>query len=207
MEERLHFVHDAFSDRFPKSELCARYGVSRRIGYKWLERFEAEGRPGLTDRSHAPHHCSHRITPAVADLLVAARRAHPHWGARKLLILLGPRHPELSHWPAPSTVADLLARRARIGDWEGDTMVGPAGPRPCLPSPVERRTGFLVLAKLAAPHHAWERGTDENTNGLIRQYVPKGQSMAALTDHACTRIATTLNQRLGFRTPEECYVP
>lgn len=114
MEERLRFVHDAFSDRFTMSELCARYGVSRRIGYKWLERFEAEGRPGLKDRSRAPHHCPHRIPPAVATLLVAARRAHPHWGARKLLIVLGPRHPEIAHWPAPSTVADLLARRGLV---------------------------------------------------------------------------------------------
>lgn len=155
----------------------------------------------------------------------------------------------------------VVERRARIGDWEGDTMVGPAGTRPCLLSLVERKTGFLVLGKLAArtaaevnrcaapllqaqphpvrtltvdngtefhgyaaleadtptrvyfatPHHAWERGTNENTNGLIRQYVPKGQPMAALTGQDCARIATALNQRprrrLGFRTPEECYVP
>lgn len=114
MEERLRFVHDAFSDRFTMSELCARYGVSRRIGYKWLERFEAEGRPGLQDRSRAPHHCPHRIAPAVANVLVAARRAHPHWGARKLLIILASRHPEILQWPAPSTVADLLARRGLV---------------------------------------------------------------------------------------------
>ncbi|MBL0939418.1 MAG: helix-turn-helix domain-containing protein [Gemmatimonadaceae bacterium] len=54
MEARLQFVRDALSDRFTMSELCARYGVSRRIGYKWLARYEAEGRPGLQDRSRAP---------------------------------------------------------------------------------------------------------------------------------------------------------
>ncbi len=57
--------------------------------------------------------------------------------------------------------------------------------------------------------HAWERGTNENTNGLIRQYLPKKQSMAHLTQHDCNRIATQLNTRpcepLGYRTPEECY--
>jgi IS30 family transposase len=61
----------------------------------------------------------------------------------------------------------------------------------------------------ATPHHAWERGTNENTNGLIRQYLPKRQSMARPTQVACNRIATQLNRRprkrLGFRTPEECY--
>ncbi len=61
----------------------------------------------------------------------------------------------------------------------------------------------------ATPHHAWERGTSENTNGLLRQYLPKRQSMAHLTQHHCNRIAAKLNRRprkrLGYRTPEECY--
>lgn len=63
----------------------------------------------------------------------------------------------------------------------------------------------------ATPHHAWERGTNENTNGLLRQYLPKGASMADLSQHDCNRIAAKLNRRprkrLGYRTPEECYVP
>jgi IS30 family transposase len=61
----------------------------------------------------------------------------------------------------------------------------------------------------ATPHHAWERGTNENTNGLVRQYVPKRVSMAPLTQRDCEAIARRLNQRprkrLGYRTPEECY--
>jgi IS30 family transposase len=73
---------------------------------------------------------------------------------------------------------------------------------------LERRTA--IRCYFATPHHAWERGTNENTNGLIRQYLPKRQSMAHLTQHDCNRIARKLNRRprkrLGFRTPEECYV-
>ena len=46
----------------------------------------------------------------------------------------------------------------------------------------------------AAPHHSWERGSNENTNGLIRQYLPKGVSMDALTQAACDRIAAKLNR-------------
>jgi IS30 family transposase len=61
----------------------------------------------------------------------------------------------------------------------------------------------------ATPHHAWERGTNENTNGLIRQYLPKGSSLAGLTQATCHHIAAALNQRprkrLGFRTPHEVY--
>ena len=61
----------------------------------------------------------------------------------------------------------------------------------------------------ATPHHSWERGTSENTNGLIRQYLPKRQSMAHLSQVDCDRIAAKLNnrprKRLDYRTPKECY--
>lgn len=72
---------------------------------------------------------------------------------------------------------------------------------------LERATGTAFY--FATPHHAWERGTNENTNGLVRQYLPKRQSMAHLTQYDCNRIAAKLNRRprkrLGYRTPEECY--
>ena len=69
----------------------------------------------------------------------------------------------------------------------------------------------LRVLYFATPHHAWERGTNENTNGLVRQYLPKRVSMAYVTQADCDRIATTLNRRprkrLAYNTPEECYVP
>ena len=72
---------------------------------------------------------------------------------------------------------------------------------------IEHATGTQFY--FATPHHAWERGTNENTNGLLRQYLPKGQSMAHLTQRDCDRLARMLNsrprKRLGYRTPEECY--
>ena len=61
----------------------------------------------------------------------------------------------------------------------------------------------------ALPHHAWERGPNENTNGLIRQYLPKGMPLDDLVQSTCTRIAKTLSNRprkhLGFKTPNEIY--
>jgi IS30 family transposase len=61
----------------------------------------------------------------------------------------------------------------------------------------------------ATPYHSWERGLNENTNGLIRQYLPKGKSMADLTQRMCDAIAEKLNRRprkiLNYRTPEQCY--
>ncbi|MBA3340987.1 MAG: helix-turn-helix domain-containing protein [Gemmatimonadaceae bacterium] len=77
MEERLQFIRDAQIDRFTMSELCSRYGVSRRIGYKWLARYAEEGRRGLADRSRAPHHCPRKIVPELAELICALRRDHP----------------------------------------------------------------------------------------------------------------------------------
>lgn len=74
---------------------------------------------------------------------------------------------------------------------------------------IERATGADFY--FANPYHAWERGTNENTNGLLRQYLPKRKSMARLTQWDLNRIARSLNQRprkrLGYRTPEECYEP
>jgi transposase, IS30 family len=73
---------------------------------------------------------------------------------------------------------------------------------------IEAATG--VVFYFATPHHSWERGTNENTNGLIRQYLPKRTSMARVTQDLCDEIAERLNRRprkrLGFKTPEACYV-
>jgi IS30 family transposase len=72
---------------------------------------------------------------------------------------------------------------------------------------VERLTGAAFY--FARPYHSWERGSNENANGLLRQYLPKGVSMAALTQHHCNAIARKLNtrprKRLGYRTPLECF--
>lgn len=72
---------------------------------------------------------------------------------------------------------------------------------------IERATG--VKFYFATPHHSWERGTNENTNGLIRQYLPKRMSMAKLTQQQCNVIASKLNarprKRLDYRTPAEVF--
>jgi IS30 family transposase len=72
---------------------------------------------------------------------------------------------------------------------------------------VERLTGAAFY--FARPYHSWERGSNENANGLLRQYLPKGVSMAGLSQQRCNVIARKLNtrprKRLGFRTPLECF--
>ena len=116
VEERERFIADHWQGLYSMTELCTRYSVSRKTGYKWLARFEEEGRRGLRDKSRAPHSCPHRMDPELAELLCEARRQHPDWGPGKLLDWLAPRHPEVpaDAWPAVSTAGDLLARAGLV---------------------------------------------------------------------------------------------
>ena len=70
---------------------------------------------------------------------------------------------------------------------------------------IEDRTSTTFY--FATPYHSWQRGTNENTNGLIRQYLPKGTSMKNLTQKECNAIAQQLNnrprKRLAYQTPIE----
>ena len=99
MEQRERFIDDHRLGLYTMTELCARYAISRKTGYKWVARYDAGGRPALRDRSRAPHVCPHKIPEAVAQLLLTARRQHPDWGPEKLLQWLEPRHPAVT-WPA-----------------------------------------------------------------------------------------------------------
>jgi IS30 family transposase len=154
---------------------------------------------------------------------------------------------------------EVIARRERVGDWEGDTIVG-AHRSGALVSLVERRTGYAVLAKVdrlssspverairrrlqplpessrrsitfdngsefsqhsqlrkalgievyfAQPHSPWQRGTNEHTNGLVRQFLPKGSCFRDLTSTAVAQLQSLLNERprkrLGYQTPKEAF--
>ena len=119
------------------------------------------------------------------------------------------------------TAIGLLPRRAAPAVTHRLPQLVARQPRPVHSITVDNGTEFHSYRHLearfaarfyfATPHHAWERGTNENTNGLIRQYLPKGTSMEHLTQRDCQRIADRLNRRprkrLGYRTPEEVYVP
>jgi transposase, IS30 family len=73
---------------------------------------------------------------------------------------------------------------------------------------LERR--FPVKVYFATLYHSWERGSNENFNGLLRQYLPKGMCMSNVTQARCDQIADDLNQRprkrYGFETPTTRYL-
>ena len=79
------------------------------------------------------------------------------------------------------------------------------GPEMKSPESIERTTGAKVY--YANPYHSWERGTNENTNGLLRYFFPKQSSFAALTqeelDQAVALLNTRPRKRLNWRTPEQ----
>ena len=114
VEQRERFIDDHQHGLYTVTELCERYAISRKTGYKWLDRFDEAGRPGLRDRSRAPHHCPHAMSDDVARVICEARRQHPSWGPEKLLDWLAPRHPDVVDWPAVSTAGDFLARRGLV---------------------------------------------------------------------------------------------
>jgi transposase InsO family protein len=110
--ERLEFVRLAGLEGANRRELCRRFKISPRIGYKWLARFAAEGVAGLTDRSRRPKHSPKRTALPVEAAVLAVREAHPSWGGRKIKAVLA--REEGAHLPAASTVTAILRRHGRI---------------------------------------------------------------------------------------------
>lgn len=113
MSRRLEFVEDAQRDLYDMTELCARYAISRKTGYKWLARYEGAGLEGLADQRRVAKTCPHRMPDDIAARLLACREQHPTWGPRKLLAYLARRHPRLA-WPAASSVGALLKRHGLV---------------------------------------------------------------------------------------------
>lgn len=89
------------------TDLCREYGISRKTGDKFRQRFKQFGVDGLKDRSHAAIVIPHKTPPEIVELVVAERRLHPTWGPRKIKEVLQRRHHRA--FPAPSTIGDILA--------------------------------------------------------------------------------------------------
>src|SRR6266545_4411534 len=122
---RVRFVTDWQSGCWTMTELCADYQISRKTGYKWLDRHETSGPAGLHDRSSRPHRSPQATDAARIAAVLAVRQRHPRWGAKKLLAVAR-RHDRDAAWPSRSTVCDLLTarglvapRRRRNPPWPG----------------------------------------------------------------------------------------
>ncbi|MEH2501500.1 hypothetical protein V1290_000311 [Bradyrhizobium sp. AZCC 1578] len=103
VEERMRFMVAVEKGEESFAAICRRFGVSRRVGYKWLARFEEEGAAGLLDRSRTPLHHPQAMAPNIAERCLEVRRAHPTWGPVKVRAYLERRAPA-TEWPVASTI-------------------------------------------------------------------------------------------------------
>ena len=106
MEQRMKFILEWQAGLESKAELCRRYGISRRIGYLWAERYDREGPSGLEKRSSAAKTHPNQTPPEVVERVLEVRRAHPLWGAPKIQAVLS-RDAEFN-CPAQSTIGAIL---------------------------------------------------------------------------------------------------
>src|SRR4051794_22236316 len=88
LDQRTEFVLRVLGNREPFGELCREFGVSRKTGYKWKERFLREGLAGLGDQSRRPNSTPNEINESMVCQIIKLRLAHPSWGARKLRAVL-----------------------------------------------------------------------------------------------------------------------
>jgi len=113
MDQRTQFIADYLHDVLSITELCELYGVSRKTGYKWIDRYIHFGPAGLEEGSRRPHHAPNQTAPEIIAALLEARHRHPTWGAKKLLPLLHKRHPDWT-LPGRSTVCGILSRNGLV---------------------------------------------------------------------------------------------
>ena len=109
MDERMRFVIAAKKREESFASICRQFGVSRRVGYKWLGRYMEEGIEGLMERSRAPQHHPQAISDEILKRCLEVRRSHPTWGPLKVQGYLE-RVAPLEDWPAVSTIGALFDR-------------------------------------------------------------------------------------------------
>jgi len=114
MEERARFVLAALEGWSSITELCEKYGISRRVGYKWLDRYASGGLVALEDRKRVPRRQAMETPPEVVAKIVELRQQRPTWGPKKLRARLEHLQPEIA-WPAPSTMGEILRREGLVG--------------------------------------------------------------------------------------------
>jgi transposase InsO family protein len=98
------------------SQLCKNFGISRKTGYKWLERFEDDGEIGLENLSRRPIHSPGRISTVMEKAIIQVRKQHRAWGGRKIRRFLQNRG--VSDVPSASTITEVLRRNGMIDEQE-----------------------------------------------------------------------------------------
>ena len=111
--QRQRFLEDYRLSYYSITELAERFGISRKTAHKWINRYKEHGQRGFHERSRRPYSCPFQTEAAIVEELVALRKKHPRWGARKLLNLMHRRDPRRA-LPSESTGARILAREGLV---------------------------------------------------------------------------------------------
>ena len=126
MDQKTQFIAQYLRQSLSISELCTHYGISRKTGYKWIDRYLHDGPQGLEDRSKKPYTAPNRTPEHVVQALIDLRSHHPTWGAGKLLAVIERRH---RGWdlPARSTACEILKRHGLIAKKRSRRHIGHPG--------------------------------------------------------------------------------
>ena len=111
---RREFVELCLVEGTNISEVCRRFGIARKTGYKWLSRYREFGELGLSDQSRRPHHSPLRTGVEISTKVVQLRKEHPKWGGRKLSRRL--KDLGVSGVPSASTVTEILRRQGLLSE-------------------------------------------------------------------------------------------
>lgn len=141
MDERVQFIGKYLEGQSSMSSLCEEFGISRKTGYKWVSRYQAEGGSGLEERSRAPRHHPHAVSKSVVEAVLARRKTIPQEGPLKIRAHLREQHPELS-CPAASTIAEILREHGLVRKRRRRNLAVP-------PSDVSPLSGYTQ------PNDAW----------------------------------------------------
>jgi putative transposase len=126
MDQKTQFIADYLRRTLSITELCELYGVSRKTGYKWIERYLTSGPLGLEDRSRKPGSSPNQTPKHIVDAFIELRCRHPSWAAKKLLSILQKRHPSWA-LPGRSTVCDILRRHGLVPKTRHQRHIGHPG--------------------------------------------------------------------------------
>jgi transposase InsO family protein len=127
-ETRQRFLQEHTLGYFSVSDLAHRFAVSRKTAHKWIRRHKHFGDSGFHELSRRPYNSPSRTHPALAKELIALRKAHPFWGARKLLDLMHRRDPS-RQLPSPSTACRILLREGLVRSRRRFRRAHPGAPK------------------------------------------------------------------------------
>jgi len=120
MSQRFEFINLALQEGSNISELCRRFDISRKTGYKFIKRFKEDGIDGLADQSKRPKRSPNSTTKTTEKKILDLRDKHPVWGGRKLKKRL--ENMGYQDIPAPGTITQILKRHNRICNENSETI-------------------------------------------------------------------------------------